>query len=82
DPGRLEKMIVFLMNEWRKTTARGQEVALLTDASLRRPLRHALQRGMPDLAVIAFQEVPGDLLLEPAALLRPEDLAGARPFAA
>lgn len=82
DPGRLEKMILFLLNEWRKATARGQDIALLTDASLRRPLRHALVRGMPDLAVIAFQEVPGDLLLEPAAMIRPEDLGGARSLAA
>ncbi len=70
DPGRLEKMIVFLLNEWRKAAARGQEVALLTDTTLRRPLRHALMRGLPDLAVIAYQEVPGDLLLEPAAMLQ------------
>jgi flagellar biosynthesis protein FlhA len=82
DPGRLEKMILFLLNEWRKASARGQEIALLTDTSLRRPLRHALLRGMPDLAVIAYQEVPGDLLLEPVAMLRPEDLGGTRPLAA
>jgi flagellar biosynthesis protein FlhA len=74
DPARLEKLIVRLANEWRKATARGQEVALLADASLRRPLRHALARSLPDLAVVAYQEVPGDLLLEPAALIKPEDL--------
>jgi flagellar biosynthesis protein FlhA len=74
DPGRLEKLIVFLLNEYRKASARGQDVALLTDTSLRRPLRHALIRGLPDLAVIAYQEVPGDLLLEPVAMLKPEDL--------
>jgi flagellar biosynthesis protein FlhA len=74
DPGRLEKLIVFLLNEWRKAAARGQDVALLSDTSLRRPLRQALVRGLPDLAVIAYQEVPGDLLLEPVAMLRPEDL--------
>ncbi len=78
DPARLEKMIVFLLNEWRKATARGQDIAFLTDGSLRRPLRHALMRSMPDLAVIAFQEVPGDLLLEPVAMIKPEDLAGTR----
>jgi flagellar biosynthesis protein FlhA len=79
DPSRLEKMIMFLLNEWRKATARGQDIALLTDTSLRRPLRHALVRGMPDLAIIAYQEVPGDLLLEPVALLKPEDLGGTTP---
>lgn len=82
DPGRLEKMIVFLLNEWRKATARGQEITLLTDTSLRRPLRHALMRSMPELAVIAFQEVPGDLLLEPVAMLRPEDMGAGRANAA
>ena len=74
DPARLEKLIVRLANEWRKATAKGQEVALLTDASLRRPLRQAVARSLPDLAVVAYQEVPGDLLLEPAALVKPEDL--------
>jgi flagellar biosynthesis protein FlhA len=75
DPSRLEKLIVRLANEWRKATARGQEVALLADASLRKPLRQAVARSLPDLAVVAYQEVPGDMLLEPAALVKPEDLA-------
>jgi len=74
DPARLEKLVVRLANEWRKATAKGQEVGLLADASLRRPLRLAVARSLPDLAVVAYQEVPGDLLLEPAALVKPEDL--------
>ena len=82
DPGRLEKTDCVFAQRMAKGVARGQEIALLTDASLRRPLRHALVRGLPDLAVIAYQEVPGDLLLEPAAMLRPEDLGGTRPLAA
>ncbi len=74
DPARLEKLVVRLANEWRKATAKGQEVGLLADASLRRPLRLAVARSLPDLAVVAYQEVPGDLMLEPAALVKPEDL--------
>jgi flagellar biosynthesis protein FlhA len=79
EPSRLEKLIVRLANEWRKANARGQDVTLLTDTSLRRPLRQTLSRALPDLAVIAYQEVPSDLLLEPAALVKPEDLAAGRP---
>lgn len=75
DPQRLERFIVRAVNEWRKAGARGQDVALLCDAALRRTLRQTL-RAVPDLAVIAFQEVPSDLVLEPEAVLRPEDLAG------
>jgi flagellar biosynthesis protein FlhA len=81
DPARLERLVMRLLNEWRKAGARGREVAFLTDASLRRPLRHALARSVPDLAVLAYQEVPADLVLEPQAVLRSEDLA-APPAAA
>jgi flagellar biosynthesis protein FlhA len=75
DPVRVEKLIVKLTNEWRKATVKGQEVALLADVSLRRPLRHGLARALPDVAVVAYQEVSSDMSLEPAALVKPEDLA-------
>ena len=74
EPTRLEKLIARLANEWRKASTRGQDVALLADTVLRRPLRQALSRALPDLAVIAYQEVPVDLLLEPVAMVKPEDI--------
>jgi flagellar biosynthesis protein FlhA len=75
EPARLEKLIVRLANEWRKATAAGKEVALLTDGVLRRPMRHAIVRSLADLAVIAYQEIPNDLLLESEALVRLEDVS-------
>lgn len=77
DPARLEKLIVRLASEWRKANARRQDVALLADSSLRRPLRQALGRALPDLAVVAYPEVPNDLLLEPVAMIKPDDIAAA-----
>jgi flagellar biosynthesis protein FlhA len=74
EPQRLEKLIVGLANEWRKASLAGTDVALLTDGPLRRPLRQALARSLPDLALIAYQEIPTDLTLNPVALIRPEDL--------
>jgi len=74
EPARLENLIVRLTNEWRKATARNQEVALLTDNTIRRALRRTLSRSLPELAVIAYQEVPSDLQLEPVAMLKLEDL--------
>jgi flagellar biosynthesis protein FlhA len=78
DPIRMEKLISRLGLEWRKAAAQGGEIALLADTSLRRALRQALVRSVPDLAVIAYQEIPSDLLLEPLAMLRPEELVGTR----
>ena len=78
DPQRLERLTMKLATEWRQALARGQEVALLCDTSLRRPLRQALVRSLPDLAVIAYQEIPTDILMEPVAVIRLEDV-GAGP---
>ncbi|MBA4065299.1 MAG: flagellar biosynthesis protein FlhA [Isosphaera sp.] len=76
DPGRLEQLTLRLAAEVRRANARGQEVALLCDASLRRALRHSLARALHDLAVIAYQEIPTDTLMEPVAVIRPEDVTG------
>jgi flagellar biosynthesis protein FlhA len=76
EPARLEKLVVCLGNEWRKASLAGREAALLTDTILRRPLRQALLRSLPDLAVLAYQEVPPDLILNPAALIRVEEVIG------
>jgi flagellar biosynthesis protein FlhA len=75
DPARLESMILKLADEWRKATARNQEVALLTDSSLRRAVRAVLARSLPELSVIAYQEIPSDLLMQAVCMIRPEDLA-------
>jgi flagellar biosynthesis protein FlhA len=75
EPLRLEKLIAALANAWRKAHMAGKEVALLTDGALRRPVRHALARSLADLSVIAYQEIPADMGLQPVALIRPEDLS-------
>lgn len=75
DPVRLEKLMTGVANEWRKANVRGQDVALLCDAALRRPLRQAMARALPDLAVVAYPEVPGDLVLEATGTVKLEDTA-------
>jgi hypothetical protein len=46
----------------------------LTDRSLRKPVRHAILRALPDLGVISYGEVPGDVLIEPVEMVRFEDV--------
>jgi flagellar biosynthesis protein FlhA len=74
-PLPLEKLILCLANAWRKSHLAGKDVAVLTDTVLRRPLRNALVRSLADLSVIAYQEIPADIGLQPVALIRPEDIA-------
>ena len=69
-PKIFERRILEIAEELRTAAGRKQEVCLLVDSSLRRPVRRLLMRGRPDLAVIAFSEVPIDTLVEPAATLK------------
>jgi len=77
-PDALEALIVRLAAVLRDAGQKGQEVALLVDSSLRRPIRQLLQRGLADLAVIAFTEVPNELLLEAVAILKRDEVYGPR----
>jgi flagellar biosynthesis protein FlhA len=81
DPSRLEQLTLRLADELRKASARGYEVALLCDASLRRALRHSLSRALTELVVVSYQEIPTDLLMEPVAVIRPEELVAGGPGA-
>jgi flagellar biosynthesis protein FlhA len=79
DPARLEQLTLKLAALVRQANRAGQDVALLCDSSLRRAVRHALGRALPDLSVIAYQEIPTDLLMEPVAVVRADDLVGGSP---
>ena len=81
DPSRLEQLTMRMSAELRKANARGYEVALLCDASLRRAVRHSLSRALHDLVVVSYQEIPTDLLMEPVAVIRPEELTPDGPSA-
>ena len=77
-PDALEALIVRLATACRDASQQQVEVALLVDSQIRRPIRHLLSRGLPDLSVIAFTEVPNDVLLEAAAIIKREEIFGGR----
>jgi flagellar biosynthesis protein FlhA len=85
DFNRSQQLMQRLMTELKKANARGYEVPLLCDGSIRRGVRHAMARAITDLSVVAYQEIPTDLLMEPVTVIRPAELAaeptGGSPFA-
>ena len=73
-PEALEALIIRLANILRDAGQEGIEVLRLVDSQLRRPVRQLLQRGLSDLTVIAFTEVPNELMLEAAAIIRKDEI--------
>ena len=74
-PQQMEKFIVQVATLVRQAGQEKRGVALLVDGALRRPLRDLLVRPLPDLGVLAYAEVPGDMLLEADATIRFEEVS-------
>ncbi len=74
EPSLMQRLIERLADELRKAVAADQEVAVAVEKQLRRPLRSLLVRALPDLAVIAYSEIPRELRLDTVAVITPEQL--------
>ena len=75
-PGALSRMIEMVLATMTESKRTHQPLALLVDQKLRRPLKSVLTRPAPDLAIIAYQELPGDLSIETAAILPCDHIMG------
>lgn len=74
DPGGLERLSVRLNEIRQKSLAEDQEVVLLIESGLRRALRNAIERGLPDMIVIGYSEVPKDVRIEFKNILRMDEV--------
>lgn len=73
-PDAFETLIVRLATVLRDAGHKGVEVCLLVDSQLRRSLKSALMRGLPDLTIVSFTEVPNDVLLEAEFVLKRDEI--------
>lgn len=62
-PEALGRLIQTVNRAWSECRRRQQSAAFLVDAALRRPLRMVLARSVPDLRLLAYQEVPNEMII-------------------
>lgn len=70
----IESMIQVIGGAWQNAVRLNQPLAVLTDQSLRRPLRRLLASEWPELGVICYQELPQDIIQESAAVIHMTDV--------
>jgi flagellar biosynthesis protein FlhA len=70
----LERLVDHLRKSWEPSQLSGKEVALLVDGSIRRHIRRAIERALPDLPCISYAEIPNDLMIDPVSILRFEEI--------
>ncbi|MEZ6061528.1 MAG: flagellar biosynthesis protein FlhA [Planctomycetaceae bacterium] len=81
-PGALSRLIDTTARAWADSERRQQPLALLVDQKMRRPLKKLLARSSPDLGIVAYQEVPSDLIIDSVTMLSYDDILGTEPQAA
>lgn len=74
DQPQLESLSDKLKQEIEKSSVEKKQVALMVNKKIRRAVKETLARSVPNLAVIAFQEIPTDMVIETAGSLRFEDI--------
>ena len=74
--GPLTRLIEAVSKAARESERNQLPLALLVDQKVRRPLKRLLARTTPDVGVIAYQEVPNDLVIDSAVMLQFDDIIG------
>ena len=74
--GPLTRLIESAGKAFKDSERRQQPIALLVDQKVRRPLRRLLARTAPEVGVIAYQEVPNDLIIDSVVMLQFDDIIG------
>lgn len=74
DPATLDRLTSRLHELRQKLLAEDQELVLLVESSLRRPVRNAIERTLPEVVVIGYGEVPRDIQIEFKSILKSDEI--------
>ncbi len=74
--GPLTRLIEAVGKAWKDSERRQQPIAVLVDQRVRRPMKRLLARTAPDVGVIAYQEIPNDLVIDAAVMLQFDEIIG------
>ena len=74
--GAATRLIEAIGKAWSDSERRQQPLALLIDQKIRRPLKRLIARTSPEIGVIAYQEVPDDLVIDSVVMLEFESIIG------
>ena len=73
EPALMQRLVTAVAQEVERAAARGHQVALLTSARVRRPLRRLLERALPQLPVLAYGEIASEVEVEALGMVEVHD---------
>lgn len=75
-PAALEKMVVKIKSVWETCRIKNEPIALLVDPSVRYAMRQAIFRSLREVSVIAYSEVPANVVIDAQTMIRFDEVVG------
>ncbi|MFK7765629.1 MAG: flagellar biosynthesis protein FlhA [Mariniblastus sp.] len=73
-PEQLARLVDKCKQAWELSSLKNEQTAILVDSSIRQALRKTVYRSLPQVSIIAYNEIPGEMLIEPAAIIRDSEI--------
>jgi flagellar biosynthesis protein FlhA len=75
-PDQLANLIDKFKSAWEVASMKNEPVAVLVDSAFRLAMRQTVYRSLAQVSIIAYSEIPGDLLIEPVTVVRDDEIFG------
>lgn len=75
-PDQLANLVDKFKSAWEVASMKNEPVAVLVDSTFRLAMRQTVYRSLPQVSIVAYSEIPGDLLIEPVTVVRDEEIFG------
>ena len=73
-PEQLAKLVDKCKQAWELSSMKNEPTAVLVDSSIRRAMRQTVYRSLPQVSIIAYNEIPGEMMIEPVSIIRDSEI--------
>jgi flagellar biosynthesis protein FlhA len=71
---QLANLVDKYKQAWELASMKNETAAALVDSSVRRAMRQTIFRSLPQLSILAYNEIPSDMAIETVSIVRDQDV--------
>ncbi|MFT5302229.1 MAG: flagellar biosynthesis protein FlhA, partial [Mariniblastus sp.] len=73
---QLANLVDKYKQAWELSSMKNEPAAILVDSSVRRAMRQTVYRSLPQISILAYNEIPSDMAIETVSIIRDQDVFG------
>jgi flagellar biosynthesis protein FlhA len=71
---QLANLVDKYKQAWELSSMKNEPAAALVDSSVRRAMRQTVYRSLPQVSILAYNEIPSDMAIETVSVIRDQDV--------